>query len=265
MSDPLEWSCHVCGEMRPDHAISVAKRMRPLTSVVMTENLRYCNDREECASAAVSWQQAEEPKGFYDGIPIRGLRSAAAPERERPPVRRSPLWLLIPGFILVAIIALVLAGRGEAHLAYKVRAKEPTQEQIHAVQTRNLHHARYVCRRGGGQHRQWACRAAEGWLLREWRATRPEQGAWWVEKQIRIAEKLGAEGDRQNTDPWPNCPDPYDHRGHSWIDTLACENVAFFQTYGPTDPRSWLDPPGYYRCGLQFKPSWEDKYGRLCP
>lgn len=76
----------------------------------------------------------------------------------------------------------------------------------------------------------------------------------WRAKQIAAAEKIGQGGDAGGTDPWPNCPDPYDHRGASWDDTVACENSG-----------SWLDSPGYFRCGLQFEPRWERVYGRLCP
>jgi hypothetical protein len=126
-----------------------------------------------------------------------------------------------------------------------------------AQQSENLYHARYVCRRGKGPKRAFHCQAAEGWLLREWRETKAAlepKTPWYVTKQIAVAEKLGASGDAAGTDPWPNCPDPYDHAGHSWVDTVNCENNG-----------SWLDSPGYYRCGLQFDPMWERKYGRLCP
>lgn len=168
--------------------------------------------------------------------------------------------------VLIALAAFALAVSGDAHLPYKVKVEKPSMEQRHAVQTRNLYHARYVCGRGRGAHVRAHCQAATGWLLREWRETRPEpEGAWWIRKQIAVAEKLGAEGDRQGTDPWPNCSDPYDHRGASWLDTLSCENRGMVERYGIRDPRSWLDSPGYYRCGLQFKPSWEITYGRLCP
>lgn len=76
----------------------------------------------------------------------------------------------------------------------------------------------------------------------------------WVAKQIAAAEVLGREGDAAGTDPWPNCPDPYDHGGASWQDTVNCENGG-----------DWMDSPGYYRCGLQFAPQWEARFGRLCP
>lgn len=78
---------------------------------------------------------------------------------------------------------------------------------------------------------------------------------WYITKQINIAWKIANES---QGDPWPNCPDPgpRDNQGpgHSWYDTVACENGG-----------SWLDSPGYYRCGLQFDPGWETVYGRLCP
>jgi hypothetical protein len=78
--------------------------------------------------------------------------------------------------------------------------------------------------------------------------------SYWINKQIAAAEKIGRAGDRAGTDPWPNCPDPYDHRGATWWHTVRCENHG-----------RWLDSPGYYRCGLQFDPMWERIYGRLCP
>lgn len=71
----------------------------------------------------------------------------------------------------------------------------------------------------------------------------------WVAKQIWVANKIGGHG----TDPWPNCPDPFDGGG-SWSATVHCENGD-----------NWYDSPGYYRCGLQFDPMWERKYGALCP
>lgn len=76
----------------------------------------------------------------------------------------------------------------------------------------------------------------------------------WRARQIAAAETLGREADAAGTDPWPNCPDPYDHAGASWDDTVACENSG-----------SWLDSPGYFRCGLQFEPMWERRFGELCP
>jgi hypothetical protein len=74
---------------------------------------------------------------------------------------------------------------------------------------------------------------------------------WYVTRQMWAGGILGRES---AGDPWPNCPDPYDGSGSSWTDTVACENGG-----------SWLDSPGFYRCGLQFHPSWEIRFGRLCP
>jgi hypothetical protein len=89
--------------------------------------------------------------------------------------------------------------------------------------------------------------------------------AWWVRRQIEVATLLGKDGDAQGTDPWPNCPDPYDHTGKSWRDTVGCENRAYAEIHGVWDPKAWLDSPGYFRCGLQFEPRWERRYGKLCP
>lgn len=83
---------------------------------------------------------------------------------------------------------------------------------------------------------------------------------WYVTKQIWAGNILGRES---AGDPWPNCPDPWDGSGSTWMDTVACENRRYFELYGY--PRAFLDSPGFYRCGLQFHPDWERRFGRLCP
>lgn len=168
--------------------------------------------------------------------------------------------------LVVALAAFAFAIRGDAHLVrLPDYPKKSVLENRLASQQENLYHARYVCRRGAGANRRWHCEAATGWLLREYRQTQKRLTPWWIARQIEVAELLGKDGDAQQTDPWPNCPDPYDHAGHSWYDTVACENRAYSEKWGPTDPRTWRDSPGYFRCGLQFEPRWEDRYGRLCP
>lgn len=74
--------------------------------------------------------------------------------------------------------------------------------------------------------------------------------SYWIGRQIYAATVIGRES---AGDPWPNCPDPFDGGG-SWDATVACENGG-----------DWLDSPGYFRCGLQFEPMWERRFGRLCP
>jgi hypothetical protein len=53
--DNLVWACHVCGDERPDAAISVAHRRPagPLGDFPGAQvNVRYCNDRPDCAATA---------------------------------------------------------------------------------------------------------------------------------------------------------------------------------------------------------------------
>lgn len=51
------WTCHVCGEYRPDALISVYQRRGRMNGVPITENVRYCNDRPACRAGVehVSW------------------------------------------------------------------------------------------------------------------------------------------------------------------------------------------------------------------
>jgi len=52
----LTWTCHVCGKERPDDCISVfvrdVSKKYDLTPGTMTENIRYCNDNQECLEKA---------------------------------------------------------------------------------------------------------------------------------------------------------------------------------------------------------------------
>lgn len=54
--DKLTWTCHVCGDERPDQLISVRTRdisdrfhLPPGTA---QENVRYCNDRAACVDGS---------------------------------------------------------------------------------------------------------------------------------------------------------------------------------------------------------------------
>ncbi|TET08652.1 hypothetical protein E3J84_05985 [Candidatus Aerophobetes bacterium] len=47
------WKCHICGEERPDAKISVWSK--PFTiggRLCGQQNIRYCNDRQQCIEGA---------------------------------------------------------------------------------------------------------------------------------------------------------------------------------------------------------------------
>ena len=54
MLENLTWTCHICKEERPDRFISVWAHQRTLgdSDVVITENVRFCNDRPACLEGA---------------------------------------------------------------------------------------------------------------------------------------------------------------------------------------------------------------------
>jgi len=154
--------------------------------------------------------------------------------------------------VLPILVMLAIAPTASAHLPYHVK-NDSTKERAR-VQSLNLRHAEYVCERGSGHHRQWACRARR-WLAKEYRTTqakiRTKSANYWINKQITVATKIGRAA---TVDPWPNCSDPIWDGAASWQVTVDCENQG-----------NWMDSPGFFRCGLQFHPNWERKYGRLCP
>ena len=55
---PLEWTCHICEEIRPDEKISVAVHDTGIDcgfeAGIMTSNVRYCNDNSDCEEKAKS-------------------------------------------------------------------------------------------------------------------------------------------------------------------------------------------------------------------
>jgi hypothetical protein len=56
VSGTLTWTCHVCGDERPDEQISVHKTQVELRgAVTVTQNVRYCNDRPACAEGAKTY------------------------------------------------------------------------------------------------------------------------------------------------------------------------------------------------------------------
>lgn len=61
---PVTWTCHVCGETRPDAQISVFHRdvsaVYQLKRGTIINNIRYCNDNPECARRAAGARSLEE-------------------------------------------------------------------------------------------------------------------------------------------------------------------------------------------------------------
>jgi hypothetical protein len=57
-----DWECHVCGEMRPDAAISTVQYSFRQHFVKVTYSIRYCNDRQSCEdgtlAVAQSWAES---------------------------------------------------------------------------------------------------------------------------------------------------------------------------------------------------------------
>lgn len=66
----LNWTCHVCGALRPDDRISVYKSAKAMGSgFVATQNVRYCNDRSACRAGApfVDFTSARVDPGEGEG------------------------------------------------------------------------------------------------------------------------------------------------------------------------------------------------------
>jgi hypothetical protein len=57
MTSDLTWTCHVCGETRPDSKISVYSTELQINGIIIKQNVRHCNDRPNCIEEAknVDW------------------------------------------------------------------------------------------------------------------------------------------------------------------------------------------------------------------
>lgn len=54
------WTCHICGRERPGLNISVhttdVSAEHDMPQGMMTQNVRYCNDSEDCGRRATSYR-----------------------------------------------------------------------------------------------------------------------------------------------------------------------------------------------------------------
>lgn len=66
----LTWKCHICKRERPDDKIAVYSRPLVIAGQVAgEENIRYCNDNEDCISKAreFSFFASPEKEGKAEG------------------------------------------------------------------------------------------------------------------------------------------------------------------------------------------------------
>lgn len=162
--------------------------------------------------------------------------------------------------IVVTLLGLAITSQAGAAPQFLPHAHHLTLKQKVAYFERSIHKERttitWLVNHNRSTHLRW-WRAALHWhtnLLAHYSAKLappPPTMNYWIVRQMNVAATIARSS---GGDPWPNCPDPYDGSGASWYDTVSCENGG-----------NWYDSPGYYRCGLQFDPGWEIKYGRLCP
>ena len=50
----MDWTCHICKELRPDDKISVFSKPFLILKgqIIGSQNIRYCNDKESCKNVA---------------------------------------------------------------------------------------------------------------------------------------------------------------------------------------------------------------------
>ncbi len=65
----MTWTCHVCGDDRPDELIDVmtTSKVSP-NGVVFEQNVRYCKDRIQCEAGAIAVDFTEDTTKFLDSL-----------------------------------------------------------------------------------------------------------------------------------------------------------------------------------------------------
>ena len=59
----MDWTCHICKRRRPDEKISVVSKPLVINGQTVGEqNIRYCNDSEDCFKAAQQFSFIKEEK-----------------------------------------------------------------------------------------------------------------------------------------------------------------------------------------------------------
>ena len=59
----MTWSCHICGEVRLDNKISVLTKPLIVNGEKFGEqNIRYCNDNDECLKQAEAFNFIKDKK-----------------------------------------------------------------------------------------------------------------------------------------------------------------------------------------------------------
>lgn len=57
------WKCQICGEERPDDKISVMSKPLVIDGQVLgIQNIKYCNDRQNCIEKAGSYSYFKDRK-----------------------------------------------------------------------------------------------------------------------------------------------------------------------------------------------------------
>ena len=59
----MTWTCHICGEERPDEYISVMSKSLNIPNVDAEQNIRYCNDKPKCAEGAETFSFVQGSEG----------------------------------------------------------------------------------------------------------------------------------------------------------------------------------------------------------
>lgn len=60
--DPGSWTCHICGDTRPDDKISVRQHITNADGgFTVTQNVRYCNDRPDCIAGSFDYRHIPDP------------------------------------------------------------------------------------------------------------------------------------------------------------------------------------------------------------
>jgi hypothetical protein len=102
------WTCHVCGENRPDRLISVRvhdnSEKLGLPSGTFQENIRYCNDKESCIGGSKTHSHFKKKKAPKDPRPTISPEYLRGPKTKNNTMKAKYIYTFLIFFAIVMVV-----------------------------------------------------------------------------------------------------------------------------------------------------------------
>jgi hypothetical protein len=102
------WTCHVCGDLRPDVFISVRRHDKSeeygMTPGTFMENIRYCNDKESCIEGSNTHSHFKKKKVLKDPRPTISPEYLRGPKTKNNIMKAKYIYTFLIFFAIVMVL-----------------------------------------------------------------------------------------------------------------------------------------------------------------